>query len=122
MASAAKQKKTKSVVKHAPGPWAFREGDRERRDSSRVFKANDEEFLIAHVICDFRNDMARAEDIANARLIAAAPDLLEACRNVLSWLDGGQSVAHGCIVAPPADKAAADMLRNVIGVAEGGAS
>lgn len=73
---------TTEKVTHAPGPWAFEEGDRDRRGMSSIRKANDREFLIAHVLCDFRNDDVRAEDIANARLIAAAPELLEACRAI----------------------------------------
>jgi hypothetical protein len=33
--------------------------------------------------------MTRDEEEANARLIAAAPELLEACRNLLRSLDAG---------------------------------
>jgi hypothetical protein len=68
------------------GPWAFEEGDREKRDMARVFKANDREFLIAYVLCDWRNELARADDIANARLIAAAPKLAEALGALVRYL------------------------------------
>lgn len=63
-------------VKHSPGPWAFSVGDADRRSSSEVFKADDNEFRIASVMCEWANKAQRAEDIANARLIAAAPDML----------------------------------------------
>lgn len=71
-----------SEAKHSEGPWAFEEGDREKRDMARIFKAKDREFLIGYTLCDFRNELQRAEDVANARLMAAAPDLLAACE----WL------------------------------------
>ena len=66
---------------HTPGPWAFAEGDKDRREVSRIHKANDAEWLIGYAICESMNRHQRAEDIANARLIAAAPDLLRA----LQW-------------------------------------
>lgn len=71
-----------SEVKHAPGPWAFKEGRAERHEMSTIFKANDPEFLIGYVLCDARNPHQRPEDIANARLMAAAPELLEALKAV----------------------------------------
>jgi hypothetical protein len=43
-----------------------------------VYKANDRNFRIAYVVCEEKQKDQRAEDIANARLIAAAPDLLAA--------------------------------------------
>lgn len=60
-------------TRHTAGPWAFKEGDRDRRSMSDVFKAEDPEFRIAYVTCEFLNKQQRAEDIANARLIASAP-------------------------------------------------
>lgn len=75
--------------------WDFSEGDRERAATSLVFKKGDKEFLIAYVICDARNEKARAEDIARARLIAAAPDLLEACQGMLSDLKSWRDNPHG---------------------------
>jgi hypothetical protein len=62
---------------HTPGPWKFIEGDRDRMAMSDVVLESDDEFRIAYVLCEFRSEQARATDIANARLIASAPDLLE---------------------------------------------
>lgn len=56
--------------------WAFQEGDRERQAMSTIFKADDKDFLIGYAICESRNDLARAEDLARTRLMAAAPRLL----------------------------------------------
>ena len=75
---------------HTPGPWAFKEGDASRNAMSDVFKATDEDFKIANVVCESRNVKVREIDIGNARLIAAAPELLAACEAVMAhWSTGG---------------------------------
>lgn len=56
--------------------WTFSEGDREKCAMSLIFKADDKKFLVGYVLCDFRNEKVRAEDIARARLMTAAPELL----------------------------------------------
>jgi hypothetical protein len=53
-------------TKHTPGPWSDRNG--------RIFQTDREELTIANVGRAFDGDYSPA----NARLIAAAPDLLEA--------------------------------------------
>jgi len=74
---------------HTPGPWKARI----RRQGSHV--TGPDGFSVAHVGTD-----------ANARLIAAAPDLLEACRlaclvmakgNGLSYADRRE--AHEAVIA-----------------------
>src|SRR5687768_10336855 len=71
---------------HTAGDWAFTVGDKERRNMSTVHKADDETFLIAYVICEAVNPHQRAEDVANARLLAASPRLLAACRHLIDIL------------------------------------
>jgi hypothetical protein len=74
-------------VTHTPGPWTA-----EDSDGLYVRPAD----VTANVICDIvgrtgdgkANDQTD-EDLANAQLIAAAPDLLAACRLSLSE-DGRQ--------------------------------
>lgn len=64
-------------TKHTPGPWVF-----ESEFGSRAFvNTKDESTYIAIQYCDNREEMA-----ANARLIAAAPELLEALQNCLDIL------------------------------------
>ena len=55
---------------HTPGPWKIDATDDSVRDSNE------------HQICDFNwtDDVGRSQ--ANARLIASAPELLAALRNV----------------------------------------
>lgn len=63
---------------HTPGPWKFIEGDKDRRAMSDIVQADREDYRIGYVLCDAVNKQARAEDIANARLIAAGkPSLIE---------------------------------------------
>lgn len=83
---------------HTEGPWAFVEGDRERRSMSSIFKASDKEFLIGYVICDSRNELARADDVANARLIAAAPELLSALERLSAMCEYLKT--HGALREP----------------------
>jgi hypothetical protein len=63
---------------HTPGPWTL------RIDSEKHYAILDEGgFPRAEVFSAHRStDRRKAEALANARLIAAAPDLLEAC---LAW-------------------------------------
>ena len=81
--------KTANKATHTPGLLAFSEGDRDRAAMSLIFKADDKEFLIAYVICDARNEKARAEDIANAEFLVRAwnchEELLAALRFVSKY-------------------------------------
>lgn len=72
------------MTKHTTGPWDFAIGDKERRSTSAVHKKGQPDFPIAHVICESSNEFQRKEDIANARLIAVAPDLLEALKECVT--------------------------------------
>jgi hypothetical protein len=66
------------MSKHTPGPW----------DASR-WRVCAEPGGNIKVICDTANNKASRteENAANARLIAAAPDLLAACRSLLAQLE-----------------------------------
>jgi hypothetical protein len=62
-------------TQHTPGPWSDRNG--------RIFQTDREELTIANVGRAFDGDYSPA----NARLIAAAPDLLEALKDALCALE-----------------------------------
>lgn len=60
-------------MNHTPGPWETNTEDSERGHS--IFAANDELVATAWFVWDNDNEGRQAN---NAKLIAAAPDLLEA--------------------------------------------
>ena len=74
--------------KHTPGPWTSYPCNLERY--SRVITANGAMVQIAmtkEVYGDRRTYEPGEETTANARLIAAAPDLLEAAKLVIAWYE-----------------------------------
>lgn len=78
---------------HTPGPWATFEieDSRTRRPLVGVTVDNGPAD-VAHC-SGFDSQRGADEERANARLIAAAPDLLAACERALSWLS---SYPGGC--------------------------
>jgi hypothetical protein len=58
------------TTKHTPGPWASRNG--------RIYQADRENLTIANIARAFDGDYSEA----NARLIAAAPDLLSVLKEL----------------------------------------
>lgn len=61
---------------HTQGDWDYTIGDVANRSSSSIFKKGDPEWMIATVVCESRNPLQREEDIANLKLLWAAPKLL----------------------------------------------
>lgn len=78
-------------MRHTPGPWTVGKSEYNfgcnevgRADPNRRWPAheiNSSRWLatVANVVIDSTDDECHAETVANARLIAAAPDLLAAC-------------------------------------------
>lgn len=62
-----------TTINHTPGPWHYERG----RDKVHPFYVIGDDF-----------DLARCANEADARLIAAAPELLEAINEVLRCADG----------------------------------
>jgi len=68
-------------TKHTPGQWAYvNNGDEITIDCGDIYGA-------ATMRADDTDDWPKAEQLANARLIAVAPELLEACRAMFSTLN-----------------------------------
>ena len=100
-----------SEAKHTPGPWRITRSPKpqastDRRDWPQLIHYNDGKYegVLAIVQTD------RAE--ANARLIAAAPDLLEAAANAVNAFDSDDGGLPKAI----------DLLESAIKKATGGAS
>lgn len=72
--------------KHTPGPWYVGSGMYEGRNIYSTASVTDGEgFTYQPVVATAEDNEVACWD-ANARLIAAAPDLLEACEIFAEWL------------------------------------
>ncbi len=77
------------MSKHTPGPWSYRKVPRKQEweiDTKRCPNLGHESWTGMSVVfgCDDYPKMGKIAGEANARLIAAAPDLLEALQAMLS--------------------------------------
>lgn len=89
------------MTKHTPGPW--------QTDEAIVFvEGKEEDFAICHTQAKHTNTLPYETSLANARLIAAAPELLEAGEQLLYQLSINGDVQQ-----------AAQDLANVIAKAKG---
>lgn len=76
-------------AKHTPGPWHVETWSYEKsqtRPENEVFTIQTKADAIAQTLLLWRPDQTphnRDEEEANARLIAAAPDLLTACEELM---------------------------------------
>ena len=91
------------MKEHTPGPWKLNtDGDTGMNDSGCILDS------IGHVIVTdiygtFKNGRTTGEAEANARLIAAAPDLLAALEEIQTWL-----------IAPVTDSTTIGLFRSVV--------
>jgi len=68
--------------KHTPGPW-YAESGHEQRNGQLYWQVTDgNDAIMQNQFC-----WCQGSQEANARLIAAAPDLLKALEIALVWLD-----------------------------------
>ena len=96
------------MVKHTPGPWVNQEGP-------YFINAR----ALSGVVADIRlaGGVITAEDRANARLIAAAPDLLNMCERLL-----GFARHYGSTSGVTAGEAMLANAKTLIAHAKGGAA
>jgi len=87
-----------SEAKHTPGPWHIMPRGQVGCDSFPICEVYD---------ADPRNDNPEQE--ANARLIAASPDLLAACKRLIDCL--GPDGYHSTAGKPACDAARAAIAR-----------
>ncbi len=74
-------------VKHTPGPWAVNEDGWKVESEKEHGWIND-----GWIVCSTHGPDAEA----NALLIAAAPDLLEAAKEAYEWMNGLPIPTTGC--------------------------
>ena len=81
------------MTKHTPGPWAL--------DDESIYAPDGEGWKQVAEIPNWRTnpgEVLTPEDNANARLIAAAPDMLDALRKAEKGLDKAfDGHAHGLV-------------------------
>jgi hypothetical protein len=110
------QKQTQT--KHTPGPWGLDDGEIYGKLSSDFHGTG----MIARIPCEYRQGgIMTCEDEANAALIAAAPELLEALKEVYKWGERAKDERqqHGPVLRDYLMQAA-DTARAAIAKAEGG--
>jgi len=74
--------------KHTPGPWGWSHREIPSGNySTQVYDANEKEIATIAWYPVRQNNITTTSREANARLIAAAPDLLQSCRGMLHALE-----------------------------------
>jgi len=85
--------------KHTPGPWVIAHKSNIR--DGAIWAANECVYVAQVYNVERQTDASRADERqANARLIAAAPELLEALEACLSALDLEYGECDGCTTDP----------------------
>lgn len=72
---------------HTAGPWTFEWSDVPYAELGEAWTVD----AAGGSICTLDGFGAGNRNEANARLISASPDLLEACQKAVEWLSGWQS-------------------------------
>ncbi len=108
------------MSKHTPGPWVFSKSDQYGDMRFYVAQADGAPYTpdysdVATLIAETVNSERRYIQEANARLIAAAPELLEALTNLCGLAEKRPGSLHEY-------KAAVDSARAAIAKATGGAA
>jgi hypothetical protein len=80
------------MSKHTTGPWAFVEEGCTEDDGNRcrpltICGPSHDDLVNVYSSDDATVSIPRSEAIANAHLIAAAPDMLQTLRDLDGWMD-----------------------------------
>lgn len=99
---------TNQPANHYPGPWRI-DGLFDAEIAVEIRSADGTDYDNSLTICEIEPCLEEwsPEEIANVRLIAAAPRLYKACKVVKNFLDGLEAGVH------PLDESLAEMRRRV---------
>lgn len=102
-------KETLNKTKHTPGPWKV-EGPNLNRKDSFVFSIYSGTEVKPKWIADisFYSDHGTPQEKANAKLIAAAPELLEALQSLLAPVTSAGQLSFTMLKAEEAIKKATE--------------
>lgn len=82
---------------HSPAPWAIKKDGGKHSDQLVIVDSSD------YTVCGTLGHFSRRECLANAKLVAASPDLLEACIGLLALvqthLPNNSAEVHAAIAA-----------------------
>lgn len=79
-----------SETKHTPGPWSFRQAEspgHEQEFDHLIHTEDRRHVAVCFQFQDPEHVIQLEEALANARLIAAAPELLQAAQNLMADID-----------------------------------
>ena len=102
---------------HTPAPWLIEWNTAQGGEGHYITDSKDMAELSRIAAVLFHDD-TDGETRANARLIAAAPDLLEIARAIVAICDIGKYADMACMEGSPL----VDAARDAIAKAEGGAA
>ena len=101
---------------HTPGPWEH--SGHNLVDATSIH--NGMKYCVAKAVITGKSDSDKEEAYANARLIAAAPDLLKIARFLVEWDEaGGDMVSLGALSSDDDETTLRMMARAAIDKAEG---
>lgn len=105
------------MTTHTPGPFTLEEIGRGSKPEVAMIRYVIDSESGPVAILEVAHRFGLGE--ANAKLLAAAPDLLQACKTVLHWLSTGENPAHGCVAATSGESACQQTLMAAIEKAGG---
>jgi hypothetical protein len=79
-----------NISKHTPGPWDLVHWDKKRPDERTIVSNAIEDHVFSINMQSGLPDEYRERDLANLKLMAAAPELLEAIESYLEYQDKNQ--------------------------------
>jgi len=91
------QERVRDGAGHTPGPWMS--------DDSEIYAGSVMIAETSPLTGDFGLGGFSANELANARLIAAAPELLEALEDALEFIEGYADVVDGSYGEPSPNRA-----------------